>query len=124
MYKLPDDIKKLLKWVIIASPVISIIFLIFKPFYALAYTIGWIVSILNVFKNNFFLTNAVYSSPQKAKGVGFFNYILTMILFMVPIGIFLYLDIITGFICFFGVLMVKIMVIILFGFTGKEGNNK
>ncbi len=120
MYKISPEIKRIIKCSIIIACSIGIVLLIINWQYALTFLIGYGASILVLFKNNYFITNALYniSNPKKTLNLNYFYslsiyFIVLLISFLISIG--------SGLFCGLGLLITKITIVILELFT-KAGD--
>ena len=61
MYKLPNEIKKVLLISCIVAVIITIILLVIKPIFILFFIMGYLASVFNIWKNNYLFSMAVFN---------------------------------------------------------------
>lgn len=111
MYKISPELKIVIKISLIIAGIIEIIVLMINLKWGLTFAIGYIASLLSIFKTNYLITNALYhiSSPKKTLGM---NYFLSMTIYFVALLISFFIGIIPGLFCGLGLVIIKIVIVL------------
>lgn len=120
MYKLPIEIKKVILISLIVVGVIILCLVWFKPIYAINFFMGYLASVLSLLKNNYFITSVLYKVYPGTTKTMITNNILGDFLYLIALGPSFYLGLVNGIFCVVGLLVIKVILILCYGFSGKE----
>ena len=121
MYKLPIEIKKIATYSLYIAILISVILLLIKPILVIYFILGYLCSIINLYRNNYIITKILYQVVENKKSKLIMNYSFGYLIYFLVLLFGFYMGILEGFIVASGIIVIKI-VIILSSIFVKDGD--
>jgi len=127
-FKLPNELKRVVLISFNFFVIISIVLAFINKFYLLTFVLGYTASLINLLKNNIFITYMlvckVRNQSKRIANVSLINTFITLLLFVPLIAFSFIKNPLYGIFSMVGCLMVKIFIIILYGIDFRKAGGQ